>query len=37
LEEASNIPAPITPAPIVSSSGIVQDPNASWRNPTSVK
>jgi hypothetical protein len=37
LEEASNIPAPITPAPIVSSSGVVQDPNASWRNPTTVR
>lgn len=37
FEEASNIPAPIAPAPIVPSSGIVQDSNASWRNPTSVK
>jgi hypothetical protein len=37
MEEANNIPAPTTPAPIVSSSGVVQDPNASWRNPTSVR
>ncbi len=37
FEEASNIPAPIKPIPAVSPSGVVQDPNASWRNPTSVK
>jgi hypothetical protein len=37
MEEARNIPAPITPAPIVSSSGVVQDPNATWRNPTSIR
>ena len=32
LEDARNIPAPI-----VSSSGVVQDPNATWRNPTTVR
>jgi hypothetical protein len=37
MEEARNIPAPITPAPIVSPSGVVQDPNATWRNPTTVR
>ena len=37
FEEASNTPAPIKSIPAVSSSGDIQDPNASWRNPTSVK
>jgi hypothetical protein len=37
FEEASSMPAPITQVPTASTSGVVQDPNASWRNPTSVK